>query len=64
MHYFWDEKGWKVKKIAEKNEGVETEMKKTIIASILQVKDDFLPALKNNTAANTKINIQLRLISE
>ncbi|MBL3656921.1 hypothetical protein [Fulvivirga sediminis] len=64
MRYFWDEKGREVKEIVEKDKGLETDMKKNIMASILQVKDDFLPALINNTAANAKINLQLRLISE
>lgn len=64
MHYYWDEEGLNVEHISEKNNGVFTETKKDIIVSILNFRNKLQPALKDNKAVNSRINLKLRLISE
>ena len=41
-----------------------TEIKKDLIFSILKFKNKFKPGVKNNKEVNSRINLELRLISQ
>ena len=63
-YIYWNEKGTKVVSREEKNKELMTEIKKDIIFSILKFKNKFKPGVKNNKEVNSRINLELRLISQ
>ena len=63
-YIYWNEKGTKVVSREEKNKELMTEIKKVIIFSILKFKNRFKPGVKDNKEVNTRINLELRFISQ